>query len=149
MDFAQGGGNDLDLRVFLRTTADHPEEDARIQLGLCALTSGPGIPRPFCRSSSLPTRTSTFSTMRATTSTALSWPPQMLQSFSRKLRSKRDDRARILGSLHPLENELAGRLRKRGENAAAVKPARRRRRRLLSSRNHRASAAPRLRWQRL
>ena len=53
-----------------------------------AATSGPAIPSPFCRSSSLPTRTSTFWTICSTTSTATFWPPQRFQSFSRKLRSK-------------------------------------------------------------
>ena len=53
-----------------------------------AATSGPGIPSPFCRSSSLPMRTSTCATICSTTSTATFWPPHRFHSFSRKLRSK-------------------------------------------------------------
>src|SRR6267154_474754 len=53
-----------------------------------AATSGPAMPRPFCRSSSLPTSTSTFSTIRPITWRARSWPPETFQSFSRKFKSK-------------------------------------------------------------
>ena len=68
---------------------------------LFAATSGPGMPRPFCRSSSLPTRTSTFSTIRATVSTARSAPPEIFQSFSRKLRSKEQTAPAALAAFMP------------------------------------------------
>ena len=49
---------------------------------------GPAMFRAFCRSSSLPTRTSVCRTIRSSTSTAFCVPPQTPQSLSRKLRSK-------------------------------------------------------------
>ena len=67
--FAQRGRHDLDVRMLLDHPVDHPKERRRVELGLPA-TSGPGMPSPFCRSSSLPTSTSTCSTMRPITSTA-------------------------------------------------------------------------------
>ncbi len=48
-----------------------------------AFISGPRMPKPFWRSSSLPSRTSVWETMWPRISRASSEPPQMLQSFWR------------------------------------------------------------------
>ncbi len=69
MHLAQRGGDDLYLRVLLDHVVDHAKERARVEL-VFAWTSGPGMPRPFWRSSSFPTSTSTFFTIRSMTSTA-------------------------------------------------------------------------------
>ena len=72
----------LTLGSFLTTLSIMPKKALGSSLE-ATVTSWPSIPRPFCKSSSLPTKTSTCFTMRAKTSTALSCPPQMSQSFWR------------------------------------------------------------------
>jgi hypothetical protein len=83
-----------------------------------AATSGPGMPRPFCRSSSLPTSTSTFSTIFAITATARSAPPETFQSFSRKLRSNEQTAPAALAARIPSAISSAV----VGESAAKMPP---------------------------
>ena len=105
-------------------------------------TSGPGMPRPFCRSSSLPTSTSTFSTMRATTSTARVGAARDLPELLAEVEVEGADGARRLGRLHALDDHLGGGRRQRREDAAAVEPAHAAARRSPSSRSRPASAGP-------
>ena len=69
------GGMDLIARM--KDYIDSPDRVVNLKNALESslevdATSGPGMPSPFCKSSSFPTNTSTFSTIRPTTSTARS-----------------------------------------------------------------------------
>ena len=112
----------------------------------CAATSGPGNPSPFCRSSSLPTSTSTLSTMRARyTSVRALRRRRNLPQLLAEIQVERHHRARApCAACIAFDDDSARRRRKRGEDAAAVEPAHARRRRSRSSRSRPASAAPRL-----
>ena len=120
---AQRRRDDLDLRVALDDAVHHPEEGAGIELrlgrdfrpGACR---GPSAGPPRCR----PARRR-CSTMRLSTSTARSAPPDAVHSFSRKFRSNDVDRAGGSRRLHAFDDQLGGRRRQRREDAAAVKPA--------------------------
>src|ERR1035438_1986181 len=74
--------SDLICGCFLTTLSIIPMKALGSSLFLAAV-SGPGMPSPNWRSSSFPTSTSTFFTMRSSTATARSCPPEMFQSLAR------------------------------------------------------------------
>ena len=88
-----------------------------------AATSGPGMPSPICRSSSLPTSTSTFSTMRAHGGLRLLGAAPEAPELGPVVEVEGDHRAGRLGRLHALDDGLARGRGERGEDAAAVEPA--------------------------
>ena len=149
MDLAQRGGHDLDLRdAFSTTWSIMPKNALGSSLDLAA-TSGPAMPSPFCRSSSLPTSTSTFFDDAVQHRHGALLAARDVPELGAVVQIEGDDRAGRLGRLHAFDNHFGGGSRKRREDAAAVEPAHAARENRLPVEIARLQAAPPLRSQRL